>query len=244
MKLQGKVALVTGGAHRIGRGLVLGLAKAGCRLVLHYNRSAEAAERTAQEVAAHGAQVVTYQADLANPSEVASLVGASVAGGLGDVQILVNSAAIFPEDSLLDLSPELWERTMRINLTSPLFLTQAFARALPETSRGAVINITDWRTARPYTKHFSYTVAKGALDTFTLAAASELAPRIRVNGIALGAMLPPPHADQSYLAELAAQLPLQRAGGVAPVVQAMLYLLQNDFVTGEIVRLNGGAHLT
>ena len=244
MKLEGKVALVTGGAHRIGRALVLALAKAGCHIVLHYNRSAEAAEYTAQDVTKYGVEVITHQADLANPAEVTNLMAASVAAGLGHVQILLNNAAIFPEDSLLDLTPEQWERTMCINLTSPVFLTQAFARALPETSHGVVINISDWRTRRPYNQHLSYSVAKGALDTFTLAVASELAPRIRVNAIALGAMLAPPHADERYLAQLAAQLPLQRAGGVEPVVQAMLYLLHNDFVTGEMVRVNGGAHLT
>lgn len=243
MELHGKVALVTGGAHRIGRGLVLALAEAGCDIVLLYNRSARAAEQTAQEVATLGRRVVLLQANLAEPAEVGALIESVVVQELGTVQILVNSAAIFPDDSFLGLTLAGWERTMQVNLTSPLFLTQAFASALPEEMRGVVINITDWRTARPYHNRFSYSVAKGALDAFTLAAANALAPRIRVNGIALGAMLPPPDADEAYLAELAAGLPLQRAGGIEPIAQAMLYLLHNEFVTGEIVRLNGGAHL-
>jgi glucose 1-dehydrogenase len=243
MDLQGKVALVTGGAHRIGRGLVLALAEAGCDVVLHYNGSAEAARQTAQEVAALGRRIVLQQANLAEASQMAQLIESAVLQELGAVQILLNSAAIFPEDSLLELTLAGWERTMQVNLTSPLFLTQAFASALPEEMRGVVINMTDWRTARPYHKRFSYSVAKGALNAFTLAAANALAPRIRVNAIALGAMLPPPERDEDYLADLVAELPLQRAGGIEPIAQAMLYLLQNEFVTGEIVRLNGGAHL-
>lgn len=245
MNLQGKVALVTGGAHRVGRGLVLALAKAGCHIVLHYNRSAQAAQQTAQEVIKYGVQVITQQADLSNPNEADDLLNASVAAGLAPVEILINSAAIFPEDRLLDLTMEQWTNTLHINLTSPVFLTQAFARALAKgpTDKGVVINITDWRVKRPYTNHMSYMVAKGALDAFTLTAASELAPHIRVNGIALGAMLAPPDRDASYLAQLAQDLPLQRAGGIEPIVQAMLYLLQNEFVTGELIRVDGGAHL-
>lgn len=243
MNLQGKVALVTGGAHRVGRGLVLALAKAGCHIVLHYNQSAQAAQRTAQEVTKYGVEVITQQADLCNPNQAADLVNASVAAGLAPVQILINSAAIFPEDRLLDLTMEQWTNTLHINLTSPVFLTQAFARALANTGKGVVINITDWRVKRPYTNHMSYMVAKGALDAFTLTAASELAPHIRVNGIALGAMLAPPDRDASYLAQLAQGLPLQRAGGIEPIVQAMLYLLENEFVTGELIRIDGGAHL-
>jgi len=243
MNIQDKVALVTGGAHRVGRGLVLALAKAGCHIILHYNRSAQAAERTAQEVTKYGVEVITQQADLCNPNETHDLVNASVKAGLAPVQILINSAAIFPEDTLLDLTVEQWTNTLHINLTSPVFLTQAFARALPEGRKGVVINITDWRVKRPYTTHLSYMVAKGALDAFTLTAASELAPHIRVNGIALGAMLAPPDRDGSYLAQLARGLPLQRAGGIEPIVQGMLYLLQNEFVTGELIRIDGGAHL-
>ena len=210
MELHGKVALVTGGAHRIGRGLVLALAEAGCDIVLVYNRSARAAEQTAQEVVALGRRVVLQQANLAEAAEVATLIESAVVQELGTVQILVNSAAIFPEESLLGLTLAGWQKTMQVNLTSPLFLTQAFVRALPEEMRGVVINITDWRTAKPYHNRFSYSVAKGGLDTFTLAAANALAPRIRVNGIALGAMLPPPDGDEDYLAELAAELPLAR----------------------------------
>jgi NAD(P)-dependent dehydrogenase (short-subunit alcohol dehydrogenase family) len=106
-----------------------------------------------------------------------------------------------------------------------------------------VVNVTDWRTARPYRDHFTYTVAKSGLDGLTRAAAEALAPRIRVNGVALGAILPPPGKDSSYLQELAREIPVEHVGGTEPVADAVLFLLRNDFVTGEIVRIDGGAHL-
>jgi NAD(P)-dependent dehydrogenase (short-subunit alcohol dehydrogenase family) len=125
-----------------------------------------------------------------------------------------------------------------------VFLTQRFAAALADESSGAVVNITDVRTMSPYLKHFSYVVAKGGVDTFTRAAALALAPRIRVNAVALGVILPPPGEDAEYVEALAAELPLQRVGGTAPVVEAALSLIRNDFVTGEIIRIDGGSHLT
>jgi glucose 1-dehydrogenase len=241
MELQGVVALVTGGAHRIGKAIVMELAEAGCDLALHYNSSATAAEETAEAARAMGRRVEVVGANLGDPGAADAVVrGASA---LGPVQVLINSAAMFPKDTIEDVTPEGWDRTLAVNLAAPVFLTQAFAAALPEGHEGAVINVTDWRTQRPYEDHFSYTVAKGAVDTFTAAAAHSLAPRIRVNAVALGAMLPPPGEDSAYLKALAQQIPLQRVGGTEPVAKAVRFLLESDFVTGEIIRLDGGAHL-
>jgi NAD(P)-dependent dehydrogenase (short-subunit alcohol dehydrogenase family) len=136
-----------------------------------------------------------------------------------------------------------WKRTVATNLTAPVFLTQAFAAALPEHEEGAVVNVTDWRTSRPYPNHFSYTVSKGAIDVLTLAAAEHFAPRIRVNAVALGAILPPPGKDSAYLQALAQEIPLQRVGDPALVADAVLHLVRNDFITGAVVRIDGGAHL-
>lgn len=237
MEIPGRRALVTGGAHRVGRGVVLALAAAGADLVLHYNSSAGPAEETAAEARSLGASVDVVKADLGDPE--------SIAGLLADpVDILVNSAAGFPSDRLVDVSLEQWNRTLALNLTAPVLLTQAFARALPEDRTGAVVNVTDWKTERPYKgPRFSYTVAKGAIDTFTRVAASELAPRIRVNAVALGVVLPPADAEEGYAERLAAGTPLQRVGGVEVVAEAVLHFIRNDFITGEIQRLDGGAHL-
>ena len=242
MDLQGKTAVITGGAKRIGRALTLALAGDGCNIILHYGRSRDAAEQTAQEAEALGVRVILKQADLVAPVGLSTLVETEPFG-LNPAQILINSAAVFPTDTLRDLTLDQWSKTFRVNLRTPIFLTQAFANTLPADLDGAVINITDWRSARPYPDHFSYSVAKGALDAFTRSAAISLAPQIRVNAIALGAMLPPPDKDQSYLDALAAALPLQRPGGTAVIAATMLHLLRNDFVTGEILRLDGGAHL-
>lgn len=242
MELYGKTAVVTGGAKRIGRTLTLALAQAGCNVILHYGRSRDAAERTAEQAEAFGVKVVLRQADLFGSEDLSSLIETESLG-LNPAQVLVNSAAVFPADTLVDLTLEQWSLTFRINLRTPIFLTQAFVRVLPDHLEGAVINITDWRTERPYPDRFSYSVAKGALDAFTRTAAISLAPQIRVNAIALGAMLPPPDKDQNYLDALAATLPLKRPGGTIVIADSMLYLLRNDFVTGEILRLDGGAHL-
>ena len=242
MELHGVVALVTGGAHRVGKAIVLALAEAGCDLVLHYNSSATAAEATAEEVRALGRSVLLVGADLGDPANAPKLI--DEASELGPVQVLVNSAATFAHDTIRDVTPESWDQTFQVNLRAPTFLTQAFANALPEGLEGSVVNVTDWRTERPYPDHFAYTIAKGAVDTFTAAAAVALAPQIRVNAVALGAMLPPPGEDSDYLKALASEIPLQRVGGTEPVARAVRFLVESDFVTGEIIRLDGGAHLT
>ncbi len=241
MELQGVAALVTGGAHRVGKAIVMALAEAGCDLVLHYNRSADAAEATAEEARALGREVRLVGADLIDPSRSDEIIAG--AGDIAPVRVLVNSAGVFTDDALKTVEPDAWDRTMAINLRAPVFLTKAFANALPEGVSGSVVNVSDWRTARPYPDHFSYSVAKGGLDSFTVAAAVGLAPDVRVNAVALGAILPPPGKDSAYLKELAQEIPLERVGGTEPVAQAVLFLLRNHFITGEIIRLDGGAHL-
>ncbi|MFH1329407.1 MAG: SDR family oxidoreductase [Actinomycetota bacterium] len=241
MELLGACALVTGGARRVGRAISLGLAGAGCDLVLHYGSAETEAAATAADAEALGARVSLVGADLADPRSPERLLAA--AGDLAPVRVLVNSAAVFPDDDLAGITAEQWDRTLAVNLRAPVLLTRAFAAALPEGSEGAVVNITDWRTARPYREHFSYTVAKGGLGAFTRAAAEALAPRIRVNAVALGAILPPPGRGSDYLKALAQEIPAGQPGGTDPVVAAVLFLLRNPFVTGEILRVDGGAHL-
>jgi len=242
MELSNRTALITGAGHRVGKGIALALAAAGANVYIHYNRSADAALETAAAAREFGVAAATGSADLGDPAAVAALVE-DAAAGLGPVQVLVNSASGFPEDTLYDVELEQWNRTLALSLTSPMLLIQAVARSLPGDREAAVVNITDWRTARPYPDHFSYTVAKGALDVLTRTAAIAAAPRVRVNAVALGAILPPPGKGSDYLKALAGSLPLQRTGSVDLVADAVLHLLRNDFITGEIVRIDGGAHL-
>ncbi|MCY4086431.1 MAG: SDR family oxidoreductase [Actinomycetia bacterium] len=242
MELAGRNALITGGARRVGRALALALAGAGANVFIHYRRSAESAEQTAAEARALGPLAACGSADLGDPSSTHALL-AQARAELGSISVLVNSASGFSADTLTDVTLAGFRSALDLTLTAPVMLTQAFAAALPYSFDGAVLNITDARTRTPYRNHFSYVVAKGALDAFTRTAAVQLAPRIRVNAVALGVILPPPGADATYAERLAVELPLERVGGTGPVAAAAIALLTNDFVTGEIVRVDGGGHL-
>lgn len=242
MELQGRVAIVTGGGVRVGRAIALGLAGAGADVFIHYNRSAGPAEATAEDARSLGVRSAVGSVDLSDPTTSGELV-ALAEQALGTPSILVNSASGFPTDTVEDVTLDAWHRTLDLTLASPVFATQAFAGALPVDLDGAVVNITDVRTQSPYREHFSYIVAKGGIDTFTRAAALQLAPRIRVNAVALGVILPPPGEGDDYATGLAAELPLERVGGTGPVVAAVIALLENDFVTGDIIRVDGGGHL-
>lgn len=242
MEISGRNALVTGGATRVGKSLTLALAGAGANVFVHYNSSAGPADETAADVVGLGRRAAVGSANLSDPAAGAQLI-ADATAALGPISILINSASGFPEDTLADATLEGFRATLDLTLASPVFLTQAYAAALNEDVEGAVVNITDVKTQRPYLDHFSYVIAKGGIDTFTRAAARALAPRIRVNAVALGVILPPPGEDDFYAERLAADIPMRRVGGTDPVAAAMLALVENEFITGEIVRIDGGGHL-
>ena len=233
---------MTGGGVRVGRAIALGLASAGADVLVHYNRSAGPAEETVALARDLGVRAVAGSVDLSDPGRAGTLVDLATEH-LGTPSILVNSASGFPTDTIGGVTLETWRRTLDLTLASPVFATQALANALPHDTEGAVVNITDVRTHSPYREHFSYVVAKGGIDTFTRTAALQLAPRIRVNAVALGVILPPPGEGDDYAARLGDELPLARVGGTEPVVAAVLFLLENDFVTGEVIRVDGGGHL-
>lgn len=244
MDLTNRTAVVTGGAVRVGRAISTALAAAGANVFIHYGRSAGPADELAAELEPSGVRVATGSFDLSDPATAPGVV-TTAADALGaPVSILVNSASGFPEDTLGDVDLERVRRTHDLTLASPLFLTQAVADQLPEDMDGAVVNVTDVKTMTPYRKHFSYMLAKGGIDTLTRAAAVALAPRIRVNAVALGVILPPPGEGDDYAEAKARELPLQRVGGAQVVADTVVFLARNDFVTGEIIRLDGGAHLT
>lgn len=244
MELTNRTALVTGGAVRVGRAISRALADAGCNVFIHYGRSSGPAEELAEELISKGARAATGSFDLADPTTAPDVIAAATDAFAAPVSILVNSASGFPEDMLEDVDLERVRATHDLTLGSPLFLTQAFAEQLPDDMDGAVINVTDVKTLTPYRKHFSYMLAKGGVDTLTRAAAVALAPRVRVNAVALGVILPPPGEGDDYAQAKAAELPLQRVGGAEVVADTVVFLARNDFITGEIIRLDGGAHLT
>ena len=242
MDLTDRNAIVTGGAVRVGRAISLALARAGVNVHVHYNRSSGPAEELQADIEALGVRASIGAGDLSDSSAARGIIDGA-ASSLGPISILVNSASGFPEDSMDDLTPSGFTRTQDLTLASPLFLTQAFADLLPDDMAGAVVNITDVKTERPYLKHLSYMLAKGGVDTLTKAAALALAPRIRVNAVALGVILPPPGEGDDYVNALASGLPLERVGGAEVVADTVLFLARNDFITGEIVRVDGGGHL-
>jgi NAD(P)-dependent dehydrogenase (short-subunit alcohol dehydrogenase family) len=234
----GHVALVTGGARRVGRALVDALAQAGADVVVHHNASPREAEEAVRKLRSDGRRAVSIQADLEKPDEAAGLLGRAQQE-LGPVDWLINSAAIFEPLDLATTSVEDWDRHLAINLRAPFLLSQAFARALAGAP-GAIVNILDWRALRPAGDHFPYTVAKAGLAAMTRSLAVALAPAIRVNGIALGAILPPADAGRTGLDSV----PAGRWARLEEVGQTLLFLLGGpDYITGSILHLDGGRHL-
>jgi len=238
--LEGKLVLVTGAARRVGKALALGIAQAGGDIVLHYHGSAQEAEATRDEIQSYGRRAHLLQADLGSPHEAAGLV--ERAGDIGPLYALVNSAAIFEPLSWEDTDLQAWNRHLQINLTAPFLLSQAFARSLPLEGEGRIVNILDWRALRPGPDHLPYTISKAALAALTRSLAASLAPRITVNGLALGAVLPP--SDGGDSSRVIAQVPAGRWAELDEVVQALLFLLAGPaYVTGEIIHVDGGRHL-
>ncbi|MBN1219010.1 MAG: SDR family oxidoreductase [Anaerolineae bacterium] len=244
MELNNKVALITGSAKRVGKALALALAEQGCRIIVHYGRSEDAARQTLAEINALGVEAWSISADLNNEAEVKTIIPFALKQA-GQLHILINNASIFPPEDFLSAKSATWDRNMMINLKAPFLLSQAFAQALPPDQPGKIVNLLDVIAMRPKNHHFSYTISKVGLEGLTKAMAHALAPRnIQVNGIALGAILPNVNDDPALFERLAKRIPARRTGSPEDVVKAMLYLVQDaDYVTGEIIRVAGGQHL-
>jgi NAD(P)-dependent dehydrogenase (short-subunit alcohol dehydrogenase family) len=239
LPLSGRAALVTGGAVRLGRAVALGLARRGADIALHYHTSEAAARDTAAEIRALGRKCIAIGADLSRPGAAETLFPAADAEH-GRISILVNSAAVFERGGLAETTPELWEKTIAINLRAPFFLSRAFAA---QTESGDIIFLADARAERPAGDYLAYTLAKSALINLTRSLAKSLAPGIRVNTVAPGAVLPPPGKGEDHLRRLVPGIPLGRPGNPDDVVRAVLYLLAADFVTGQVLRVDGGQYL-
>jgi NAD(P)-dependent dehydrogenase (short-subunit alcohol dehydrogenase family) len=190
---------------------------------------------------AAGRPAVALPADLLDPDRVSSLFE-EAAAALGSIDILVNSASVFEPGGALDTDLATWERHLRINLTAPFLLCQAFARHRAGRP-GVIVNILDWRALRPGPDHFAYTISKAALASMTKSLAISLAPAIRVNGLALGAILPPSTGGAEAAGALE-RVPAGRWGTVDEAVQALLFLIAgSDFVTGTILHVDGGRQI-
>ncbi len=236
------VALVTGAAQRIGRILALALAAEGFAVALHYRNSGAEAEALAREIEAAGGRAAPLAADLARESEVQALVPQAVAA-LGPLGLLVNNASHFARDTVASADRASWDAHLEPNLRAPLVLCQAFARQLPEENRGLIVNLLDQRVLKPGPTFISYGVAKAGLWALTQSLALALAPRIRVNGIGPGFMLPDRGQSEADFRRFVARQPLQTGGTPDEAAAALRFILDAGSMTGQIIALDGGQHL-
>ncbi len=240
--LDGRIALVTGGAVRIGRVIALALARAGADVAVHYRRSRREAERTAAEIEALGRRATLVQAELADGEAPARLL-AEAAAALGPVDLLVNNASLFTRTDLAGTGLGDWAPMMRVNLRAPLLLAQAMAANLPPERRGDIVNLNDVHALAPRTGAVPYLLSKHGLHGLTRNLALELAPRIKVNEVALGAVLPPAAPPDGYVHTPRARIPLDRFPTPDDVADAVLFLVRSPAVTGLTIAVDGGEHL-
>ncbi len=238
-----KTALITGAARRIGREMALALAADGWDIALHYHTSEQEVVETAGMIEHMGCRTVTLQADLAVASDVSTLLSRAT-DALGAITCLIHNASLFEKDNLLQFTDKHWQRHMAINAEAPLHLTRDFVTLLPPGEPGQVICLLDGMQGWSVSPHFlSYSLSKLTLANAVELLAAELAPQIRINGIALGATLPGPSDGDDVFERLAAISPLQRHGDVSEVIAAMRFLLSAHGMTGQILDISNGMGL-
>ena len=237
-----KVALVTGASQRLGRAMTSALAQAGYAAAVHYNTSAGPAERFVAELRAAGRPAHAFQADLANAEEASGLID-RVAAAMGPPLVLVNSASVFENDSADDFTTDVWQRHQDVHVRAPALLAQAMLRHLPAGQEGLIVNMLDEAVMRPGPSFFSYTVSKAALAAMTEMLAQALGPRVRVNGIAPGLILNSGHPSEEAFERAHRNTLLGRGPGADAVVRALLYLVEQTEVTGEILYVDAGKRL-
>jgi len=239
MSLDGKNILITGAGVRLGRSIALAVARLGANVIVHYGHSNSEAVEVAASVRDLGRNAALVQADLADPVQVSTLVERAQA--LGPLYALVNNASIFESLDWKSTRLEAWNRHLMVNLTAPFLLSQSFALKLAGRP-GRILNLLDWRSLRPGPDHLPYTISKVGLAGLTRSLAQALAPNIAVNGIALGAILPPADGGDSQAA--LQNVPAGRWAELDELNQAVVFLLHGPAdMTGEILHLDGGRHL-
>ena len=241
MELRGRVALVTGGAHRVGRAIVLALGRAGTRVVVHYHRSEEPARGVQAELAALGTDSALVAGDLAIVAEAERVADQALARW-GQLDLLVNSAGIWGSTPIGTVTQARWDELIEVNLRGAFFCAQRAAPAL-RAARGAIVNIADVGALRPWRNYTPYLVSKGGVVTLTEALAKDLAPEVRVNAVAPGPVLLPDGWTPAQAERAAASVLLKRLGSPEDVAAAVVYLAQADYVTGVVLPVDGGQRL-
>jgi len=244
MNTQNKVVLVTGAGVRVGKVIARRLADSGARVAVHYRNSETETREFVDEIVSGGGQADMFQAELGDRVQVESLVPA-VVERFGSLDILINSASVF-EDRWLDETDDAnWDMNFAVNVTAPFVLSRSMAKHL-DGKPGKIVSLTDWKTTRP--KRFAYGVSKAALSGLTRSLAAALAPSVQVNEVALGAILLPvtaePDEDAALSEKLASRTPLGRLGTPEEVAHVVMTLIENDYITGETIYVDGGQRLS
>ena len=242
-RLIGKTVLITGAARRLGRLFALACARAGADVVIHHAHSDEDAEKVRDEIESLGRKAHVIGSDFGKPDSVSKVI--EQAFEFSPLYALVNSASVFENLSFQQTTLENWNYHFNVNLTAPFLLSQEFAK---HTNEGRIINMLDWRALRPGADHFPYTITKSALAALTKTLAVALAPNITVNGLALGAILPPADIDlegnSSASDKVIESVPAKRWSEPGEAEEALLFLLTGpSYITGEIIHVDGGRHL-
>ncbi len=242
MILAGRVILITGGAHRVGKAIVMALAAEGARVAFTVHTAQAEAAQTVAELQALGAQALAIPCDQSELTQIHSAVQ-GVVDHFGRLDGLVNSAAIMQEIPFLDVTPEQWDATSHVNTRAPFFFMQAAARVMLAQEGGAIINILDESATTPTRFYVHHSASKAALRMLTLSAALALAPKVRVNAVLPGPVLIPEDWEEARWERLAKNTPLKRVGTPEDVARAVIYLMKEDFITGQVLVVDGGRTL-
>jgi len=241
VEITGRIALVTGGAHRVGRALSTALAEAGMRVAINYNSASAEADALVRDLLARGHECRAYRSDLTHPDAPSSLI-ADVTRDLGGLDVLVNSAAVMRRTPVDDVSVTEWDDIFALNLRAPFFLSQA-ARPWLRKVNGCIVNLADLAAFETWPEYIPHGISKAGIVQMTRAMARAYAPEVRVNAIAPGAVLLPDDWSDATRAHFASTTPLRRIGSPTDVVEALLYLLRADYVSGDTLMVDGGRHV-
>ena len=242
MELKGKVALVTGGGRRVGRALALALGQQGATVAVHYNESDDGAREVVAEIEKAGGRAKSFDADLMEGGVLCELLIQQVTRALGGLDVLVNSAAIMRRTPFGETTAESFDEILALNLRAPFLLSQAAAPHLKRV-KGCVVNIADLAAFETWPGYIPHGISKSGIVYLTKALARVLAPEVRVNAIAPGTVLLPDDWSDREAERLDATTPLKRDGSPQDVVEAMLFLLGADYITGETIIVDGGRHV-
>ncbi|MGD9316422.1 MAG: SDR family oxidoreductase [Anaerolineae bacterium] len=242
MKIEGKTALITGGAHRVGKAITMTLARAGANVVVNYYSSDTAAQETVGEAQALGVGALAVQADVGDMEQARALVAAA-ADRFGGVDILVNSASIWQKTPLPLGDFAGWHRVLGVLLDGSIYLADAVAPMMQERGEGEMVNIVDLAAWKPFSGYVAHSVGKAGLLALTRSLALELAPVVNVNAVAPGPVLPPPDYGPEQIDRVAGRTLKGRWGAAQDVADAVRFLVEADYITGEVIVVDGGERL-